>query len=329
MNKNQIKSAWAVMAVALFYAVLFFLAITNAGKPRIMTDEEEPADDTVPSYFEGQDIHEVIDWEPVLVDTIKTPTGKLPQRYRTKGAVNGLDDNGQIDESLLLRTDIFAEFMKRFNADSTELQRLKAIDFTGAGNWPARIGSILSLVNDVDVTDNPVIRQFAQDIYDSNVYMDEEFSFNIAAVATIAYRDTLGQSFPVRLTFRGDDVDGAPVWYLYEAESPYFTCGEPDKPYYVPQTEAELQFMGLTSHTSRSAQSIAGPDFEPDGRTAFLMLTSKGFIRYDWHSETSFVAWVGDYTILIEHVESYVHKRSGFLITRIVKDGELVFENRP
>jgi len=329
MNRYKRTTAWGIMAVIVFYAALMAMAVMNECTRQAPVNEEVQDDSTVSSHFEGQDIHEVIDWASELVDTIKRPAGKLPQRYIPKG-IGGLDNGKEpVDEALLLRTDVFAEFMKRFNADSTELQRLGSIDFTDKGSWTPRIGCILSLVNEVDVTTNPVIRQFAQDIHDNNVYMDDEFMFNIAAVATIAYRDTLGQTFPVRLIFRGDDVDGAPVWYLFDAESPYFTCGKPDKPYYIPQTDAEMQFMGLTRNTDRSAQSMAGPDFKPDGRTAFLMLTSKGFIRYEWHSETCFVAWVGDYTILIEHVESYVHKRSGFLITRIVKDGELIFENRP
>ena len=68
--------------------------------------------------------------------------------------------------------------------------------------------------------------------------------------------------------------------------------------------------------------------FKPDGRTAFLTLTSTDYIKYHWGEDTSFVAWLGDYTVLIEHVESFVHKRSGFLITRIMKGNELIFENR-
>ena len=89
-----------------------------------------------------------------------------------------------------------------------------------------------------------------------------------------------------------------------------------------------MKFINLVDFPDRSAKSIAGPDFKPDGRTAFLTLTSTGFIKYHWGEDTSFVAWLGDYTVLIEHRESFVHKRSGFLITRIMKGNELIFENR-
>lgn len=93
--------------------------------------------------------------------------------------------------------------------------------------------------------------------------------------------------------------------------------------------EREFDFMELSRHTERSAASLAGPDFRADNLSTFLFLYHKGFIKYDHAETTLFFFTLGDYTFRVEEVESFEHKRSGYLITRIVKDGRVIFENRP
>lgn len=312
--------------VFVFYAMMTGLAITkNSQKADYVHIEQNDSIQT--DEMMERDIHSIITWEPFLAE-VKDSSTVAKQRYSVQIIA---DANGQvetIDDALLLRTDIFEEFMKRFNADSAEIERLKRIDFTRGGSLSLRQGCILSLINDVDILMNQTVREFVETVEKENIYLDIEMGTNLASVATIAYKDTLGQVFPVRLTFRKSEVNGAPVWYMTEAESPYFTCGNDEMPYYLDNTQPEMKFMGLVDFPDRSAKSIAGPDFKPDGRTAFLTLTSTGFIKYHWGEDTSFVAWLGDYTVLIEHRESFVHKRSGFLITRIMKGNELIFENR-
>ena len=315
------------LMVVLFYACIAGVAKWYNG-PQMQVSMPEDTQLAPDSTAGTRDIHTIITWEPQLKAEKDIPTGNAGQRYAMPGS-NGLAAGNQtVDETLMLRTDVFAEFIKRFNADSTEIKRLKAIDFTQGGALDLRQGCILSLVNDLDVLTNATLREFAQTMVTEGLVVDMETGSNMAAVATIAYSDKAGEIFPVRLTLRKDRMNGAPVWYLTEAESPYFTCGDNGKPYYIDNTEPEMKFMGLTDNTDRSAASIAGPDFKPDGRTAFLTLTSTGHIQYHWGDDTSFVIWAGDYTLLVEHIESFVHKRSGFLITRILKGQELIFENR-
>ena len=325
MNYKTTKIVSYVLVIA-FYTIMTGLALTTKSQ-KAEHVHIELEDSIQTSKMVIGDIHSIITWEPFLAD-IKDSSHVATQRYAVQSIAGANGKVQTIDEALLLRTDIFAEFMKRFNADSTEIERLKVIDFTHAGGLSLRQGCILSLVNDVDVLTNQTIREFVETVEKENIYIDIEKGTNMAAVATIAYKDTLGQVFPVRLTFRKGEVNDAPVWYMTEAESPYFTCGDDNMPFYLDNTQPEMKFIGLSGFTKRSAKSIAGPDFKPDGRTAFLTLTSTCYIKYHWGEDTSFVAWLGDYTVLIEHVESFVHKRSGFLITRIMKGNELIFENR-
>ena len=329
--KSTVFKRWAYLAVIMFYACIFALAVNyqqnNAGMAphttEIMTDSCRMDSVLRPN------IHAVITWNPESVRKAKMDTVRQwPLRYIQKGTGGLQTGDEAVDDALRMRTDIFAEFVKRFNANPAELKRLQGIDFTRAGTLELRTGCILSLVNEVDVLTLPAVRGFAEKMVNDSLFIDYVGGTDLACVATIAYRDTLGHEFPVRLTFRRGVVNEAPVWFITEAESPYFTYGDSDKPKHLHLTEAEMQFLGLVDDTDRSAKSLAGPDFRPDGRTAFLMLASRGFIRYQWCIDTSFVLALGEYLVLVEEVESFVHMRSGFLITRIVKDGELVFENR-
>ena len=325
MNYKTTK-IMSYILVFVFYAMITGLAITrNSQKTEHVYIEQNDSIQAVEMLI--GDIHSIITWEPYLAE-VKDSTTVTKQRYAVQSIADADGKVETLDDALLLRTDIFEEFMKRFNADSTEVERLRRIDFTHGGGLSLRQGCILSLINDVDVLMNQTVREFVETVEKENIYLDIEGGTNLASVATIAYKDALGQVFPVRLTFRKSEVNGAPVWYMTEAESPYFSCGNDERPYYLDNTQPEMKFINLVDFPDRSAKSIAGPDFRPDGRTAFLTLTSTGFIKYHWGEDTSFVAWLGDYTVLIEHRESFVHKRSGFLITRIMKGNELIFENR-
>lgn len=317
----------AYLAVIAFYGGLMTLA--HIGRNRQPQPEQSAQPMTGQQDTLLQDIHTIIDWQPQLDDDKAGTPVNRPSRY-TAPSMDGLQgvDRPQ-DIAYLLRSTLFADFSKRFNADPGELERLKAVDFTSAGTLPERVGCILSLVNEADVTDNATLLQFARDLVRDSLYIDRSGGTNFAAVATFEYAGRDSTAFPVRLTFRKGVAEGANVWYMTAAESPRFTCGDPDKPYYMDATENEFRFIGMTRHPGHSAQSLAGPDFAPDPRTAFLSLVSAGAIAYRRTVDVSYVIWLGDYTLYVEHVESWVHKRSGLLITRLMKADTLLYENRP
>lgn len=309
-------------AVIAFYACIMACALMGQcpAPAADVPEQQHPVDST------RQDIHDIIDWQPALQVAGSDTLSNRPARYHV-ASVTGTEQ--VTDVAYLLRSTLFAEFSKRFNAEPRELERLAAIDFTSGGTLDVRTGCILSLFNDAQVTSNTGILQFARDMVCDSVLIDRENGINVAAVASFEYTDTRGTLLPVRLTFRQGWEGPAPVWYMTEAESPHFTCGNPDEPYYMDFTEHELLFIGMSRHPQRSAASLAGPDFVPDPRTAFLALVSSGAITYKRSVGTAFVLWLGDYILLVEHVESWEHRRSGLLVTRMVKDGQLIFENRP
>lgn len=257
-----------------------------------------------------------------VMDTL---TRKTPTRY---GEV--LLTGEGLDPSIYLRSDRISQFILRFNGDSTVMAALAdKFDFTVQGSHPPRKGHILSLVNAADVLHDKVLTTFADDICNNLLLIDELQGSNCLAVTTMGFKDTRGELFPVRFQLRQSDVDGAPVWYIKGVESPYFTYGISNVPYYIDLVEREFDFMGLSRHTERSAASLAGPDFQANNLGTFLFLYHKGFIKYDHAETTLFFFTLGAYTFRVEKVESFEHKRSGYLITRIVKDGRVVFENRP
>ena len=323
---NRYKWTANVVVIA-FYAGL--MALAKAGSCRQPEPEQMGQSETVQQDTLLRDIQTIVDWQPQLDDGKTDTLFNRPSRYATP-SMDGLQGVDQPqDIAYLLRSTLFADFSKRFNADPSELERLKAIDFTSAGTLPVRIGCILSLVNEAEVTTNATLLQFARDLVSDSLYIDRSGGTNFAAVATFEYADRDSTAFPVRLTFRKGVAEGANVWYMTGAESPYFTCGNPDKPYYMDATENEFRFIGMTRHPGHSAQSLAGPDFRPEPRTAFLSLVSGGAIDYRRTLDVSYVIWLGDYTLYVEHVESWVHKRSGLLVTRLMKGDNLLFENRP
>ena len=253
----------------------------------------------------------------------------FPKRY---GNAIQVDTNGRtsISNILLLRTGRIGEFINRFNGDSATLALFNdRIDFTQRGKVSVREGHILSLCNRTDAISDSILLEFAKEMSVHPYFIDTERGSNYAAVVTLAYTDPSDNAFPVRLTLRQSEANHAPVWYVTQVESPYLSFGKEEKPYYIDYAEREIGFMGLARHTDRSASSIAGPMFEGDPLSAFLILTSKGFIKYKHSERTQFVFRIGSYLFLVEKVESFEHPRSGYLITRLMKDGKLVFENRP
>jgi hypothetical protein len=239
------------------------------------------------------------------------------------------DESEEIGVDLMLRTDLIAEFISRFNGDSATVEKFEGkLDFTAKGSLSLREGLILTLTNYTEAYKDSTLRRFARDIVEQQLKIDNWNGSNYVPVVTIAYTDGTGSIFPVRLTLRQSVANEAPVWYITQAESPYFTFGDEKKPFYIDFYESEFGFMGLSRHTDRAAFSVAGPDFKGDALSAYLLLVSKGFIHYHHSEKTQFVFRLGEYQLLAEHVESFEHRRSGYLITRIMKGKRLIFENR-
>lgn len=257
------------------------------------------------------------------------PTTVRPQRY-SEGNLMDEEVSGDMAEEYLLRTDAIADFIRRFNAEEEAVEQLSGVmDFTEKGTLSLRKGLVLSLINDDQVLKNPALHRFADEVVKDSLFIDCDRYADLAAVATLAYRDVENHLFPVRLTLRRTVKDEAVIWYIIEAESPYFTYGNTEKPWYIDGAEPEIGFMGLAGHTDRSAESVSGKTFEGDGLTAYLLLNSKGLIRYAYSDQTQFLFRVGKYLLLVEQVEAYDHLRSGYLITRIVReDGSIVFDRR-
>lgn len=300
---------------------------------KAVIDTKQPIDSINVTSIDSMniDVNLLITEQPFLYPTPKNDETfkQLPKRYG-----NGIqvDTNGQtsISTVLLLRTDRIGEFINRFNCDSTTQALFNGqVDFTQQGKISAREGCILSLCNRTDAINDSTLLRFAKDMNSSPYFIDIEHGSNYVAIVTLAYTDMSGKTFPVRLTLRQSEANHAPVWYIIQAESPYLTFGNEEKPYYIDYAEREIGFMGLARYTDRSASSLAGPSFEGDPISAFLLLTSKGFIKYKHSEKTQFVFRIGNYMFLVEKVESFEHPRSGYLITRLMKDGKLVFENRP
>ena len=294
-------------------------AVDEAGRPKVA------ADDSI-----GVDVRLLGLEEPYLrKDREGDSLMVRPRRYSEGGLTDG-DASGKVAEEYLLRTDAIADFIQRFNADEEAVERLAGVmDFTAGNTLPLRKGLVLSLVNDAQVLERPELLRFADEVVRDSLLIDRDRWADMAAVVTLAYRDGEDRLFPVRLTLRRTFKDESAIWHVVEAESPYFTYGEAEKPWYIDGAEPEVGFMGLAGHTDRSAESVTGREFEGDGLTAYLLLNSKGLIRYAYSDQTQFLFRVGQYLLLVEQVESYEHRRSGYLITRIVReDGSRVFDRR-
>lgn len=328
--KKRTQSIAYLLVIAFYTAIFFMAKYTDTQNVTNTTTEENYQQ---PVYIGSDSL--MVDWnlllpnEPMLMadkkagDTLRVNIN----RYQAP-SISGATQELPID--LLVRTDRFTDFLLRFNGDSIKLAQFSGkMDFTALGEVSEREGHILSLVNSTDPLRDVTVRQFASDIHQDNVTINTLPEPNYLAVATFAYKDTLGNVFPIRLTLEQNIVDDAPVWYIVQAESSYFTFGDKDKPYYIDFIENEMNFMGLADNTDRAAISVAGPSFKGDGLSAFLILTSKGFITYQHADHVQYIIKVSDYTLLVEHVENFEHKRSGFLITRIVKGGQLLFANQP
>ena len=266
---------------------------------------------------------------PMLqADSKDTLVNKM-KRYNLS-LLPGLEESKELPVELLIRTDRFSDFISRFNGDSVALDQFKdKLDYTLLGELSEREGHILALVNSVNAHRDSVLRAFAEDVIDNHLQINDGSKCNYLAVATFAYKDVFETIFPVRLTFQQAVVEDAPIWYICKAESPYFTFGDADKPYYIDLFEREVKFMGLGNHVDRSAESLGGSDFKSDAKSAYLILASKGFITYQYSDNVQYICKIGNYIMLIEKVENYEHRRSGFLITKIVKNDMLIFENRP
>lgn len=265
--------------------------------------------------------------EPKL-KLVSTDTVARPKRYGSEGMFTE-GEGEEMGVDLMLRTDLIAEFVARFNGDSAAVEKFEGkLDFTAKGTLSLREGLILTLTNCTEAHKDSTLRRFARDMVEQQLKIDNWDGSNYVPVVTLAYTNGADHIFPVRLTLRQSVVDGAPVWYITRAESPYFTFGDEEKPFYINFNQREFGFMGLSRHTDRAASSVAGPDFKGDALSAYLLLVSKGFIHYRHSEKTQFVFRLGEYQFLAEHVESFEHRRSGYLITRIVKGKRVVFENR-
>ena len=318
-------------AIIILYAIIFWTATVKHANQSVLDTAEYDHPEVISSNSLQIDWNLVLPEPPILLadkladDTLRTNINRYPTSI-----ISGLGTEKELPTELLIRTDRFSDFRLRFNGDSATLSQFHGkLDFTALGQMSEREGHILSLTNSPDALRDMTLRDFASDIIAKDLTIDILPNSNFLAVATIAYKDTLGTTFPVRLTLEQNYVDDAPIWYVIHAESPYFTFGDDNKPYYIDFIENEMRFMGLSDNADRSAGSIAGPAFVGDGLSAYLTLTSKGFIRYQYADQVQYVIKTGDYTLFVEHVESYEHKRSGYLITRIIKDGQILFANQP
>lgn len=311
----------AVAAIALWH---------NCRTSSPETAEETVVPEAVEGDSAGVDVR-LLGLEPPLLRKDQEGDSLMvrPQRY-SEGTLTEEEVSGGVAGEYLLRTDAIADFIQRFNADEEAVERLAGVmDFTAGNTLPLRKGLVLSLVNDAQVLERPELLRFADEVVRDSLLIDRDRWADMAAVVTLAYRDGEDRLFPVRLTLRRTFKDESVIWYVVEAESPYFTYGEAEKPWYIDGAEPEVGFMGLAGHTDRSAESVTGHEFEGDGLTAYLLLNSKGLIRYAYSDQTQFLFRVGQYLLLVEQVESYEHRRSGYLITRIVReDGSRVFDRR-
>ena len=331
MKRNLLPSLFILLyTMAVAWAIKCY---GNQPVPASETDAVQNGDSTQTVWSDSTaiDVHLLITEQPTLRpaaqpgDTLRS----LPKRY---GNAIRVDADGQttISTALLLRTDRIGEFVNRFNGDSATLAMFEGeMDFTRKGKVSVREGHILSLFNLTDAINDSTLLSFAKEMAAHPYFIDKELGSNYAAVVTLAYADASDKPFPVRLVLRQSEANHAPVWYVTQAESPYLTFGNDEKPYYIDHAEREIGFMGLARNADRSAGSIAGPDFKGDPLSAFLVLASKGFIRYKHSEKTQFVFRIGGYMFLAEKIESFEHPRSGYLITRLLKNGKIVFENRP
>lgn len=240
------------------------------------------------------------------------------------------NESKELPVELLIRNEEFNYLKARFNGDSTVLALFRGkMDFTANGTIGERKGHILSLFNSVEVMQDSTLMMFAQDVIEYDYKIVDGENSNTLAVATFAYKDIWGDTFPVRLVLFQSVIDGAPVWFVGSAESPYFTYGNKENPYYINFSQRELGFMELEDEPDRSAESMTGRDYKGDDLAVFLLLKSKGLITYMHSEKVQFICAMGEYMFLVEYVESYEHIRSGYLITRLTRNGILLFENRP
>ncbi len=325
MRKDFILQGAVVMCYAL--AVTWGVMQDRKALPERLLAVEESDSLVVGTDTLTFDVDLLLNEEPKL-KLVSTDTVVRSKRYGSARMFTQ-DESEEIGVDLMLRTDLIAEFISRFNGDSAAVEKFEGkLDFTVKGTLSLREGLILALTNYTEAYKDSTLRCFARDMVEQQLKIDNWNGSNYAPVVTLAYTDGTDSIFPVRLTLRQSVANEASVWYITQAESPYFTFGDEEKPFYIDFYEREFGFMGLSRHTDRSASSVAGLDFKGDALSAYLLLVSKGFIHYHHSEKTQFVFRLGEYQFLAEHVESFEHRRSGYLITRIVKGKRLIFENR-
>lgn len=330
--KNRILPV-AYIAILFLYAVVFVTAIYRSRHQANDKWADESTDVLPCAAVDSMEI----DWKFLLPDSVMlaneskdTVSVHRVNRYAHLNTLSGQGKLGELPEDFLLRTDQFSDFMLRFNCDSLALAQFHGkLDYTSLGTVSECEGHVLALFNSTDALNDSTLRAFAKEVVTQQYRIADGDESNTLAIGTFAYQDIHGTNFPIRLVMHQGMVDDAPVWFVSDAESPYFTYGDKEKPYYISLIEREMDFMRLSDHPDRSAESMTGMDFKGDGLTSFLLLKSKGFITYQHSENVKFVCKVGDYTFLVEHIESYEHRRSGFLITRLARNGQIIFENRP
>lgn len=324
MKKDSILQGTVVLCYAL--AVVWGMRQEQRSLHRSLFAVEESDSLVVRTDTLTFDTDLLLNEEPKL-KLVSTDSMAHPKRYGSSGMFIQ-DESEEMGVNLMLRTDLIDEFVSRFNGDSAAVEKFEGkLDFTENGTFSLREGLILTLTNCMNAHKDSILRCFARDMVKQQLKIDNWNGSNYVPIVTLAYTD--GDSiFPVRLTLRQSVANEAPVWYITRAESPYFTFGDEEKPFFIDFYEREFGFMGLSRHIDRAASSVAGPDFRGDALSAYLLLVSKGFIHYRHSEKTQFVFRLGEYQFLAEHVESFEHRRSGYLITRIVKGKRLIFENR-
>lgn len=327
MRKDSIFSVIVMTLFALMIIWGIKLDQAAMSKRSFLVEKTDSLDINVLTDSLSIDVELLLNEKPKL-KLVPTDTIVRPERY-SSGRMFIQDEGKDLGVDLMLRTDLIEEFMARFNGDSVAVKKFEGkLDFTANGALSLREGLILALTNYTEAYKDSALRCFARDMVEQQLKIDNWNGSNYVPVVTLAYADGTDSIFPVRLTLRQSVVNEAPVWYIIQAESPYFTFGDEEKPFYIDFYEREFGFMGLSRHTDRSASSVAGSDFKGDALSAYLLLVSKGFIHYHHSEKTQFVFRLGEYQFLAEHVESFEHRRSGYLITRIVKGKRLIFENR-
>lgn len=327
------KKSILLAAIVTLFALIMICSIRSDGtivqKKSLLAEKHDSLDIKIKIDSLSIDVAFLLNEKPKL-KLVSTDTVAHSKRYGTGGMFTfAQDGDKEMRVDLMARTDLIEDFMARFNGDSSVISKFNdVLDFTADGELLPREGLILTLTNCAEAHKDSTLRRFAQDMVKQELKIDNRNGSNYVPVVTLAYTNGSDSIFPVRLTLQQSVVNEAPVWYIVQVDSPYLTFGNKDKPFYIDIQEREFGFMGLSQHIDRAEFSVAGPDFKGDTLSAYLLLVSKGLIHYLYSEKTQFVFRLGEYQFLVEHIESFEHYRSGYLITRIIKGKKLVFENR-